>query len=374
MRAHAKRIAGGPEPKVIACSRWHRVASPRRMPTPKKTNAISRSRASSLSQILHVKMRARRSPRSADGVTVKVLTGDSDVVTRHVCEAVGIDASEIRLGEDIARMTEGALEHVVERANVFARVSPAQKNQIVLALKKRRHVVGFLGDGINDAPSLHAADVGISVANAVDVARAAAAVILLSPASTFFTLASFKAVAHSETSRSTCSWGRAQLRKHAQHGGRDARPSILPMFRRKSSSTIFDDVSQITIPTDHVDSKYLKRPQQWDVRFIRRFMLFIGPVRSAYDFLTFYVMFHFFHASERLFHTGWFVESIATQTLVIFVIRTKAIRFAVGRASRSRDDVAIVAASCILPMTPIARWMGFGHCRGPTSCFLRSRR
>ncbi len=299
---------------------------------------------------------------AADGVRIIVLTGDSEIVTRHICEIVGIDASEIRLGDDVARMTANALEHTAERVSVFARVSPAQKNQIVLALMKRRHVVGYLGDGINDAPSLHAADVGISVANAVDVARAAAGVILLEPGlrvlhvgivhgrRAFGNVTKYLLMGTSSNFGNMLSMAGATL--------------VLPFLPMLPTQILLNnllyDVSQVTIPTDRVDESYLRRPQRWDIRFIRRFMLIIGPVSSAYDFLTFFVLLRVFHASERLFHTGWFVESIATQTLVIFVIRT------FKSPLRSRPSVglmvttlAVVAVACILPMTPIAPLLGF---------------
>jgi len=299
---------------------------------------------------------------AADGVRVVVVTGDSDIVARYVCNAVGIDATEVVLGDDLARMTEGALEHVVEQVNVFARVSPAQKNQIVLALKKRRHVVGFLGDGINDAPSLHAADVGLSVANAVDVARAAADVILLEQGlhvlhvgiihgrRAFGNVTKYLLMGTSSNFGNMLSMAGATL--------------VLPFLPMLPTQILLNnllyDVSQITIPTDRVDESYLRRPQKWDVRFIQRFMLVIGPISSLYDFLTFYVMLHFFRASEVEFHTGWFVESIATQTLVIFVIRTFQNPFkSRPSGALAATTTAIVAISCALPYTPLAHWLGF---------------
>jgi Mg2+-importing ATPase len=299
---------------------------------------------------------------AADGVRVVVLTGDGDVVARHVCTAVGIDATEVLLGDDLVHMTEGALEHAVERVNVFARVSPAQKNQIVLALKRRSHVVGFLGDGINDAPSLHAADVGISVSNAVDVARAAADVILLEQGlhvlhigilhgrRAFGNVTKYLLMGTSSNFGNMLSMAGATL--------------VLPFLPMLPGQILFNnllyDVSQLTIPTDRVDESYLRRPQKWDVRFIQRFMLFIGPVSSLYDFLTFFVLIRFFHASEVEFHTGWFVESIATQTLVIFVIRTFENPFA-SRPSRAlvATTLTIVAAACAIPYTPMGPWIGF---------------
>ena len=297
-----------------------------------------------------------------DGVAVKVLTGDSELVTRHVCAAVGLDVRRVVSGDEIERMNDAALEHVVERASVFARVSPTQKHRVVLALKRRSHVVGFLGDGINDAPSLYAADVGISVSGAVDVAREAADVILLERGlrvlhagilhgrRAFGNVTKYLLMGTSSNFGNMVSMAVASL--------------VLPFLPMLPTQILLNnllyDLAQITIPTDNVDASFLRRPQRWDIRFIQRFMVVIGPVSSVYDFLTFWVLLRVFHASESLFHTGWFVESLATQTLVIFVIRT------MKNPLRSRPSAAlalttcgIVATACILPFTPLAHWLGF---------------
>ncbi len=297
-----------------------------------------------------------------DGVSVKVLTGDSELVARHVCSAVGIDTSEIILGDDIDRMTDTALEHVVEQASVFTRVSPAQKNRIVLALKRRSHVVGFLGDGINDAPSLHAADVGISVSGAVDVARDAADVILLEHnLRVLHTGILHGRRAFGNVTKYLLMGTSSNFGNMLSMAGASLVLPFLPMLPTQILlNNLLYDVAQITIPTDNVDPMFLRKPQRWDIAAVRRFMLFVGPVSSAYDFLTFYVLLHFFHASERLFHTGWFVESLATQTLVIFVIRTMKNPF------RSKPSVALAATTCavvtiacVLPLTPLAPLLGF---------------
>ena len=297
-----------------------------------------------------------------DGVAIKVLTGDSERVARHVCAGVGIDVRRIVLGDEIESMTDGALEHVVESASVFARVSPAQKSRIVLALKRRSHVVGFLGDGINDAPSLHAADVGISVSGAVDVARDAADVILLERGlrvlhagivhgrRAFGNVTKYLLMGTSSNFGNMLSMAGASL--------------VLPFLPMLPTQILLNnllyDLAQITIPTDNVPASYLRKPQRWDIRFIQRFMLFIGPVSSAYDFLTFWVLLRLFHAPEALFHTGWFVESLATQTLVIFVIRTLKSPFkSRPSAPLALTTCAVVAIACILPVTPLAPWLGF---------------
>jgi P-type Mg2+ transporter len=297
-----------------------------------------------------------------DGVAVKVLTGDGELVARHVCSQVGIDVERIVLGDEIERLGDVALAHLAEEHEVFARLSPGQKNRIIHALKARSHVVGFMGDGINDAPSLRAADVGISVAHAVDVAKDTAEIILL------------------ETSLSVLHTGIIEGRKASGNvfkyllmgtssnfgnmfsmAGATLFLPFLPMLPTQILLNNFlYDLAQVTIPTDNVDRAYIVKPQRWDISMIRNFMLLIGPISSVYDFLTFFILLKVFHASEALFHTGWFVESLATQTLVLFVIRT------VGRPWSNRPStplavttVAIVVVGALLPFSQLAKPLGF---------------
>ena len=297
-----------------------------------------------------------------DGVRVKVLTGDDELVTRHVCRAVGIDDARVVTGADVDRMTDSALGHVAQHVAVFARLSPSQKTRVILALRRRGHVVGYLGDGINDAPSLHAADVGISVSGAVDVARDAADMILLRPG---------LGVLHRGILEGRAAFG--NVLKYLLMGTSSnfgnmfsmaAAALFLPFLPMLPPQILLNnllyDLSQVTIPTDNVDPELVRRPQRWNVRLIRNFMLLVGPVSSAYDLLTFWVLLHFFRAGEELFHTGWFVESLATQTLVLLVIRTR------KSPLRSRPSVAllatvlaIVALAAILPFTPVAAPLGF---------------
>lgn len=297
-----------------------------------------------------------------DGVEVKIITGDSDLVAAHICGEVGIDPSMIVLGEDIERMSDSALAHVADQAKVFARVSPAQKNRILLALKHRGHVVGFMGDGINDAPSLRAADVGISVSSAVDIARDAADIILLEPGF---------AVLHQGILEGRKAFG--NVMKYLLMGtssnfgnmlsmaGASLFLPFLPMLPTQILLNNFlYDMAQITIPTDNVDKAYVRKPQHWDINLIRNFMVFIGPISSLYDFFTFYMLLHFLRAGPAEFRTGWFVESLATQTLVLFVIRTS------RTPLRSRPSHAltattllIVAIGTALPFTPMADALGF---------------
>lgn len=297
-----------------------------------------------------------------DGVELRVISGDNDRVTGRVCAQVGVDPGHIITGNDLDQMTDPALAHLSEETRVFARISPAQKNRILLALKHNGHAVGFMGDGINDAPSLHAADVGISVSSAVDVAREAADVILVEPG---------LRVVHDGIIEGRKAFG--NVMKYLLMGtssnfgnmfsmaGASLFLPFLPMLPTQILLNNFlYDLSQLTIPTDNVDETYLQKPQHWDISLIRNFMVSIGPISSIFDFLTFYVLLHVFHASEAQFHTGWFVESLATQTLVLFVIRTA------KNPLRSRPSgplaatcLAAVAVGIYLPFSPLARVLGF---------------
>ena len=297
-----------------------------------------------------------------DGVVVKVITGDNTLVARHVCRRAGLDEGQIITGEDMAGLDDAALGHVAEQASIFSRVSPAQKDRIITALKRRGHVVGYIGDGINDAPSLHTADVGISVMTAADVAREAADVVLSQRS---------LSVLHRgilEGRRASGNMLKYLLMSTSSNFGNmfsmAAAAAFLPFLPMLPTQILLNnflyDVAQITIPGDNVDGAYLARPQRWDMRLIRDFMLYIGPISSAFDFLTFYVLLHVLHATGPLFHTGWFVESLATQTLVLFVIRT------MGNPLRSRPSLALAISTCtivgvgfILPATPLASWLGF---------------
>jgi Mg2+-importing ATPase len=305
-----------------------------------------------------------------DGVTVKILTGDNELVAHHVCQRIGLEDQRIITGDDIERIDDAALGHLAEQASVFTRVSPAQKDRIIAALKRRGHVVGYMGDGINDAPSLHTADVGISVMTAADVAREAADVILKQPG---------LRVLHQgilEGRRASGNMMKYLLMGTSSNFGNmfsmAAASVFLPFLPMLPTQILLNnflyDLAQITIPSDNVDDAYLRRPQRWDMRVIRDFMLFIGPISSIFDFLTFYVLLRYFHASEPLFHTGWFIESLATQTLVLFVIRTMGNPFR-SRPSRSLTitTLLIVGIGVALPVTPLATLLGFT--RLPASYF-----
>jgi len=299
-----------------------------------------------------------------NGISVVIMTGDNQYVTQKVARDVGLSAERILTGSEIDGMDDASLAYQAEKGAIFARVSPEQKNRVILALKARGYVVGFIGDGINDAPSLHTADVGISVMNGVEVAKDAAKVILLEKdlgvlndgivegRRSFANIMKYIIMGTSSNFGNMFSMAAASLFL-----------PFLPMLPTQILlNNLLYDLSQITIPNDNVDSELLHRPKRWRIDFIRQFMVIIGPISSIYDFLTFGALLWLFHAytNEMLFHTGWFVESLATQTLVVFVIRTA------GSPIRSRPSLAllagvvsVVAAAVVLPYTSIGQLLKF---------------
>jgi Mg2+-importing ATPase len=305
------------------------------------------------------------------GVTMKVVSGDNELVTEHVCRELDIPIAGILRGDEIHTMDDTALEASVENVTLFCRVTPSQKNRVLLALKRRKHVVGFLGDGINDAPALHTADVGISVDGAVDVAKEAADLILLE-----HDLAVLRAGVI-EGRRTLANIVKYVLMGTSSNFGNmfsmAGASVLLPFLPMRPIQILVNnllyDLSEMTIPTDRVDDDLVARPHRWDIRFIQRFMIVLGPVSSAFDFLTFYVLARVFQATETAFQTGWFVESLATQVLVIFVIRTRGNPFR-SRPSRTLTLAALatVLVAVVLPVSPIAGVLGF--VRPPTKFLL----
>jgi len=296
------------------------------------------------------------------GVAIKILTGDGELVTRTVCAQVGLKTDRLLLGDDLDRLSDTALTVVVERTDVFARVNPSQKNRLIRALKRNRHVVGYLGDGINDAPSLHSADVGISVSNGVDVAKAAADVILLEKS----LAAIYRGVV--EGRRSFGNITKYVLMGTSSNFGNmlsmAVAAAVLPFLPLLPAQILLNnflyDISQLSIPTDNVDPSWVARPRKWDAAMIQRFMFGLGPISSLYDFLTFGVMLWIFNAGPELFRAGWFIESLATQTLVILVIRTT------GNPFKSRPSRALmltvvggVLAGVALVVSPLGEVLGF---------------
>jgi|YelNatPaOPRAMG01_1025707.scaffolds.fasta_scaffold19140_2 Mg2+-importing ATPase len=300
---------------------------------------------------------------SKAGVEVKILTGDNEFVTRKVCEHLGLEIKGIVLGSEIAQMHDDALARVVEEANVFCRVTPAQKDRIINSLRNNGHVVGFLGDGINDAPSMRSADVGISVNNAVDVAKESADIILLQ---TDLTVLHDGVLEGRKTFGNTMKY--IMMGTSSNFGnmfsvaGASLFLDFLPMLPTQILlNNLLYDLSQSAVPTDSVDHEYIEKPKRWDISFIRRFMIFLGPISSIFDFLTFFIMLFVFNATEPLFQTAWFLESLSTQTLVIFVIRTRKSPFYRSKPSESLlvSSIAIVAFALILPFTPLGELFDF---------------
>jgi P-type Mg2+ transporter len=322
------------------------------------------------------------------GVAVKVLTGDNDLVTRKVCTQVGINAEKIVLGSQVETMTEAQLTEAVECTDVFARLSPAHKQRIVKALQNKGHVVGFMGDGINDAPALKAADVGISVDNAVDIAKESADVILLE-----------KNLMVLEEGVLEGRKVFVNILKYIRMGassnfgnmfsviGASAWLPYVPMAPiQVLTNNLLYDFSQVPIPTDNVGPQQTAKPRPWNIGEIAKFIVFIGPISSIFDYTTYALMWFVFKCSQlglpppaelaarfsnvtspdqtyaaALFHTGWFVESLMTQTLIIHVIRTNLIPFVQSRASwqLTLTTVIIMAVGAYLPYSPLAATLGF---------------
>jgi len=297
------------------------------------------------------------------GVELKILTGDNEQVTRKTCERIGLQVKGVVLGSEMLQMDDDALTKITEKANVFARVSPAQKDRIMIALKSRGHVVGFLGDGINDAPSLKTADVGISVDNAVDVAKEAADIILLEKDLTVLDRGILEG---RKTFGNTMKY--LIMGTSSNFGGMLSVAigslflPFLPMLPIQILlNNLLYDVSQACIPTDNVDSEYIEKPKKLNVSYIRKFMMLFGPISSLFDFLTFFIMLSIFNANAPLFQTAWFIESLTTQTLIIFVIRTNKTPFWKSKPSQLLffGTIGVVGLNLLLPFTPIGKLFGF---------------
>jgi len=305
------------------------------------------------------------------GVATKILTGDNALVTRKICKDVDLEVPDVVTGDRLIGLNETQLGDLAEQNNIFARLSPSQKESIIIALQKRGHVVGYMGDGINDAPSMRVADVGISVDTAVDVAKESADIILLEKSLLVLEDGILE--------------GRKVFNNIVKYIRMGASSNFGNMFSMVGSSyflpfipmqpiqvlmnNLLYDTSQIGIPSDHVDPEYLLTPRKWDIANIRRFMIYIGPLSSIFDYATFILMLYFYHCHffkaegdqyERLFQTGWFVESILTQTMIVHIIRTRRIPFFQSVASPFLlfTTVVIMAIGGYLPYSPWAHYFG----------------
>lgn len=296
------------------------------------------------------------------GITLKVLTGDNELVTKKVCEELNIPVNQIVLGKDLEKMSAEQISKAVENANIFARVTPSQKNLIIDALRKNNHIVGFMGDGINDAPSLKASDVSISVNNASDIAKESADIILLHKD---LKVLHEGVLDGRKTFGNTMKYMMMMLSSNFGNMLSAAGASLflpfLPMLPVQILLNNFlYDSSQLTIPTDNVDSEYVEKPKKFDIKFIKRFMFFFGPLSSIFDFLTFGVMLLIFHATEQMFQTAWFIESFCTQALIIFVIRTNR-PFFKSRPGKILiyNVIAVLAIAVSIPFTPLGKFFKF---------------
>jgi Mg2+-importing ATPase len=301
------------------------------------------------------------------GIGVKILTGDNDLVSRKVCHDVGLPTEKVVLGAAVDQMTDAELADAVEDATLFTRLSPAHKQRIIRILRERGHVVGFMGDGINDAPALRVADVGISVDSAVDIAKESADIILLEKSLMILEEGVLE--------------GRkvfANIIKYVRMGassnfgnmfsvlGASAFLPFVPMAPiQVLTNNLLYDFSQVPIPTDNVDPEQITRPRPWSMDELKRFILYIGPISSVFDYTTYFIMLYVFNcwdvARAALFQTGWFVESLMTQTLIIHIIRTNKIPFLQSRASPPLvlTSSLIMICGMYLPYSPFAASLGF---------------
>jgi Mg2+-importing ATPase len=300
------------------------------------------------------------------GIRVKVLTGDSEIVTRKVCKEVGLPVDRILQGHEIDALSEAELAELAETLNVFVKLTPAQKQRLVQAMHSRGHVVGFMGDGINDSPALRAADVGISVDNAVDIAKESADIILLEKnllvleegvlegRKVFGNIVKYIKMGASSNFGNMFSVLGASL--------------ILPFLPMLPVQLLVQnllyDLSQTAIPFDSVDQDYLAAPRRWEIGDIGRFMVCIGPISSIFDYFTFGLMWWFYKAngvnSQALFQSGWFVEGLLSQTLIVHMIRTRSIPFIQSRATLPliMTTAAVMAVGMYVPFSWLAPEIG----------------
>ena len=299
---------------------------------------------------------------AAAGCDVKILTGDNERITRHICQTLGIDIRGVVTGDELSRLSQEALKARLDDVNLFCRVTPQQKERVLLALKSCGRVVGFLGDGINDASALHAADVGISVDSAVDVAKEAADLVLLEhDLGAIYDGVMEGRRTVENVNKYLLMGSSSNLGNMFSMAGAALFLPFLPMLPTQVLlNNLLYDLSEVGVPFDDVDAEAIAKPLHWDISFVERFMLVIGPISSLFDFLTFYALIKLFGAGEAVFQTGWFVESLATQALVIFVIRTRRLPW------RSRPHklltgltLTAVATGLVIPLTPLGSHFGF---------------
>ncbi len=306
---------------------------------------------------------------AAHGVQVKVLTGDKEIITRKICRDVGLPVERVVLGSELTAASPTQLGELAQQTQILAKLSPLQKAAVIKALQDRGHVVGFLGDGINDGPALKTADVGISVDSAVDIAKESADIILLEKS---LLVLDQGVIEGRKVFGNVVKYIRMGASSNFDNMfsviGASAWLPFLPMAPvQVLTNNLLYDFSQTAIPTDNVDEEYLARPRRWEIGNIGRYMLFIGPISSIFDYTTYLTMYFIFGATTvaqaALFQTGWFVESLLSQTLIIHVIRTRRLAFIESRASMPLLLTGLAACSVgiWLPYSPVARALGFVH-------------
>jgi len=297
------------------------------------------------------------------GVQVKIVTGDNPLVAQTVCRSLGLDPGETITGPELDRLSDEDLLARMPATGIFARVSPEQKSRIIGAERKLGKDVGYLGDGVNDAVALRDADVGISVDTGSDVAKDAADIVMLGKDLAILASGVLEGRRiFSNTMKYVLMGTSSNFGNMFSAAAGSVLLNFLPMTPTQILlNNLLYDTGEMTIPTDKVDLELLERPAQWDIRLIRRFMMFFGPISSLFDFMTFAVMLFVFKAHGSLFQTAWFTESLATQSLVIFAIRTRRVPFFRSRPGLllSGGTIAVVGVGLLLPYSPIASWFGF---------------
>ena len=308
------------------------------------------------------------------GVEVKIITGDNLLVTQKVCKEIGLSVKGVMQGHEVNDLTDATLQRRVRDVTIFTRFSPEQKSRIIMSLKAYHHAVGYMGDGINDAPSLKAADIGISVNSATDVTKDAADIIL-----TQKNLMVLKEgiLEGRKTFGNTMKYILMDLSSNFGNMFSVAAATMflpfLPMLPVQILINNFlYDTSQVTIPTDNVDESYIKKPQRWNLKMIYSFMFIFGLTSSIFDLLTFYLLYKYFSVNEAQFRTGWFMESLATQVLVVFIIRTRLVPF---RESKPGKKLVLSVLLCLaigwlLPYLPFAPLIGFDKLPGRVVLFI----
>jgi Mg2+-importing ATPase len=301
------------------------------------------------------------------GIDVKILTGDNELVAKTICEELKVPVKGVIVGSDLMKMSWTEIKTAVEETTIFARITPEQKLDIIKALKANEHVVGFMGDGVNDAPALYEADVGLSVDTAVDVSKEAADIVLLEK--DLLVLAdgiNEGRKIFGNTIKYILMGTSSNFGNMFSAAAASVFMPFLPMLPMQILfMNLLYDVANLTLPTDNVDEEYIKWPKKWDIGFVRKFTLFFGPFSSLYDFLTYGIMLFVFGATtianQALFQSGWFVESFWTEVLVIFVIRTRRIPFLTSRPGKWLTVLTLscIAFGTILPFTIFGGLLGF---------------